>query len=71
LNSFGGSPLIPAGMHPLDLMGYGSHTVNFNPGPHHSAMPTYYSDAFHHGNGSISAQALHYRQTPVNYTALQ
>lgn len=29
MNSFG-TPLIPAGMHPLDMMGYGSHTINFN-----------------------------------------
>lgn len=50
----------------MDMMGYGSHTGNFNPGPHPSMVPTYYSDAFHNANGSISAQALHYRQSPVN-----
>ena len=29
----------------MDMMGYGSHTVNFNPHPN-NMMPTYYSDAF-------------------------
>lgn len=58
-------------MHPMDMMGYGSHTVNFNPGPQTGPMPTYYSDAFHHGNGSMSAQALHYRNTPINVNAVQ
>ena len=48
----------------MDMMGYGSHTLNFNHGPQ-NVMPTYYSDAFHHGNGTVSAQALNYRNTPV------
>ena len=55
MNSFGQAPLIPSGMHPLDMMGYGSHTVNFNPRSQISTMPTYYSDAFNMGNGSMSA----------------
>lgn len=52
----------------MDMMGYGSHTVNFNNVPHTHGMPTYYSDAFHQGNGSISAQALNYRHTPIQMT---
>jgi hypothetical protein len=46
MNSFGGSPLLPPGMHPMDMMGYGSHTINFNPRTNPVSMPTYYSDAF-------------------------
>ena len=46
MNSFGGTPLIPSGMHPMDMMGYGSHTINFNR-PTNTNVPTYYSEAFY------------------------
>lgn len=68
MNSFGGSPLLPPGMHPMDMMGYGSHTINFNPRPNLAAMPTYYSDAFQNGGNQQAAHLL--RQTPINYTPL-
>lgn len=59
MNSFGQAPLIPSGMHPLDMMGYGSQTVNFNPRSQISTMPTYYSDAFYQGStGSMSANMI-------------
>jgi hypothetical protein len=45
MNSFG-TPLIPSGMHPMDMMGYGSHTINFNR-PSNMNVPTYYSEAFY------------------------
>ena len=44
MNTFGGSPLVPPGMHPMDMMGYGSHTGSF---PRQNNMPTYYSEAFY------------------------
>lgn len=44
MNSFG-TPLIPPGMHPMDMMGYGSHTINFN--RPQMNVPTYYSEAFY------------------------
>ena len=53
----------------MDMMGYGSHTVNFN--PHANSMaPTYYSDAFYQGPGSMSAQALNIRNSPGNVQAV-